>query len=228
MTKSVLNILFVFLLSCFAYAQNISIIKDSICTSNECLELQEMKMSPININVYKKIQKSYDIFDGILFDDPEKRLNAKKDTLKRLISTNSLRDSQFGFEKYKIFFDKNGLLNLSVNIQSYGSPWEDAKYYLFDNKNNIEVGEKLFLNKEQLLKLCLIKLKVEEGGSFFINNLTQYKIKTNNVGKVEGISFIFYDEKNRTNSGYLKYPIFFTWKEIENFIVPQYRRRLSQ
>ncbi len=75
-------------------------------------------------------------------------MNAKKDTLKNFISTNSLRDNQYGFEKYKIYLNKNELLNVSVHIQSYGSPWEDTVYYFFDEMNDREIGENLFINKK--------------------------------------------------------------------------------
>ncbi|MDC8101162.1 hypothetical protein [Chryseobacterium rhizosphaerae] len=228
MIKYPLNILFVFLFSIFSYAQNVSVLKDSICISKECFELQELKIETKNTVIYKKIQKSYDLFNGVFFDSPEKRLNAKKDTLKNLISTNSLRDYQFGFEKYKIFLNKNGLLNVSVHIQSYGSPWEYTIYYFFDEMNDTEVGEKLFMNKKMLLQICGKKLKTDNNAFVPIKNLNQYKIDTSIEGKIIGINLIFYDEKGRTNSGYPEHSVYFTWKEIEKFIVPQYRRRLTQ
>ncbi len=221
-----LNILCIFLFSFTSYAQEVSILKDSVCTSKECFELQELKIGTKNIGIYKKIQKSYDLFNGTFFDSAERRLNAKKDTLKNLISTNSLRDNQYGFENYKIYLNKNGLLNVSVYIQSYGSPWEDIVYYFFDEMNDTEVGENLFINKKMLLQVCRKKLKSDKSISFPINNLNQYKINTNTSGNITGINFIFYDEKNRTNSGYPEYSISFTWKEIKRFIASQYKERL--
>lgn len=209
-----------------SYAQNVSVLKDSVCVSKECFELQELKIETKNTGIYKRIQKSYDLFNGTFFDSPERRLNAKKDTLKNLISTNSLRDNQFGFEKYKIYLNKNGLLNISVHIQSYGSPWEDTVYYFFDELSDTEIGENLFVNKKILLQICRKKLKSDKSISFPMNNLNQYKISTNDAGNITGINFIFYDEKNRTNSGYPEYSVSFTWKEIEKFIAPQYRKRL--
>ncbi|GEJ46086.1 MULTISPECIES: hypothetical protein [unclassified Chryseobacterium] len=188
--------------------------------------MQELKIGTKNIGIYKKIQKSYDLFNGTFFDSAERRLNAKKDTLKNLISTNSLRDNQYGFENYKIYLNKNGLLNVSVYIQSYGSPWEDIVYYFFDEMNDTEVGENLFINKKMLLQVCRKKLKSDKSISFPINNLNQYKINTNTSGNITGINFIFYDEKNRTNSGYPEYSISFTWKEIKRFIASQYKERL--
>ncbi|ROI04144.1 hypothetical protein EGI16_10110 [Chryseobacterium sp. G0240] len=228
MIKYLLNIIFVFSLSLFSYAQNVSVLKDSICISNECFELQELKINTGNTDVYKKIQKSYDIFNGTFFDSSEKRLKAKKDTLKNLILNNSLRDSQFGFEKYEIFFNRNGFLNLAVHIQSYGSPWEGAVYYFFDSLKNTDVGDKLFTNKKVLLQICRKKLKTDKEISLPVKNVNQYKIVTDSAGKVTGISFIFYDEKNRTNSGYPEYWVYFARKEIEKFIVPQYKKRLMQ
>jgi hypothetical protein len=228
MIKYLFNILFIFLLSLSSYAQNVSILKDSVCISQECFELQELKIQTKNPGIYTKIQKNYDLFNGTFFDSPEKRLNAKKDTLKNLISTNSLRDYQFGFEKYKIFLNKNGLFNISLHIQSYGSPWEDTVYYFFDEMNDTEVREKLFINKKILLQICRKKIKENDHIFFLIKNLNQYKIDANTAGKITGINLIFHDEKNRTNSGYPEYSVYFTWKEIEKFVAPQYRKRLMQ
>ncbi len=223
MIKYLFNILFIFLLSLSSYAQNVSVLKDSVCISQKCFELQELKIETKNTGIYTKIQKSYDLFNGTFFDSPEKRLNAKKDTLKNLISTNSLRDYQFGFEKYKIFLNKGGLLNISVHIRSYGSPWEDTVYYFFDEMNDTEVGEKLFVNKKILLQICRKKIKENNHIFFLIKDLNQYKIDANAVGEMTGINFIFHDEKNKTNSGYPEYSAYFTWKEIEKFIAPHYR-----
>ncbi|MBE4949720.1 hypothetical protein [Chryseobacterium culicis] len=226
MIKYLFNISFIFLFSLSSYAQNVSVLKDSVCISKKCFELQELKIGTKSTAIYKRIQKSYDLFNGIFFDSPEKRLNAKKDTLKNLISTNSLRDNQYGFEKYKIFLNKNGLLNISVHIQSYGSPWEATVYYLFDEMNDTEVGDNLFINKKMLLQLCRKKLKTDKSISFPIKNLSQYKINTNSEGKITGIDFIFNDEKNRTNSGYPEYSVSFRWKDVEKFIALQYKKRL--
>ncbi|RXM40774.1 hypothetical protein BOQ62_04185 [Chryseobacterium sp. CH21] len=226
MIKYLFNILFIFLFSLSSYAQDVFVLKDSVCISKECFELQELKIETKNTGIYKKIQKSYDLFNGTFFDSPDKRLNAKKDTLKNLISTNSLRDNQYGFENYKIYLNKNGLLNVSLHIQSYGSPWEDTVYYFFDEMNDTEVGENLFVNKKMLLQVCRKKLKKDKTISFPIKNLSQYKINTNIAGNITGIDFIFYDEKNRNNSGYPEYSVSFTSKEIEKFIAPQYKKRL--
>ncbi|MBD3906713.1 hypothetical protein NAL32_19060 [Chryseobacterium sp. Ch-15] len=228
MMKSLTNLAIVFLFSSLSFAQNVSILKDSICVSHDCFELQELKINTKNTEAYKKIQKSFDVFNGFLFDIPEKRLQAKKDTLKSLISKNSLRESQYGFEKYEILFDKKGLLNLSMKIQSYGSPWENTKYYFFDINNNTQIGDNLFINKKKLLFLCKKKIKNEEGQSFNMKSLSQYKLNTNSKGKVIGISIIFYDEENGTNSGYPQYLALFKWKEIEKFISQKYRNSLLQ
>ncbi|WP_265429371.1 hypothetical protein [Chryseobacterium sp. YIM B08800] len=134
-----------------------------------------------------------------------------------------LRESQYGFEKYKILFDKKGLLNLSMKIQSYGSPWENTKYYLFDINDDTEIGENLFINKKMLLNLCNKKIKNQVGKCFNMKSLSQYKINTNNMGKGVDISFIFYDK-----SGYPQYLALFKWKEIENFISKKYKNLLLQ
>lgn len=228
MIKVFTTVFFVLAQTYLLYAQNASILKDSVCIPNKCFELQELKMNIKNVEIYKNIQKSYNIFNGFLFEIPEKRLQSKKDTLKILISDNSLLESQYGFEKYKIYFNQKRILNVSVSITSYGSTWEDEKYYFFDLKNNTDIGDKLFINKKKLLQLCGKKLKAEEEASFPVNNLSQYKINTDNKGKVIGISFVFEDEKNRTNSGYQKYTISIKWNEIQNFISPNYKKLLME
>lgn len=228
MIKNFINLFFIFSFTYLSNAQSVSILRDSVCVSHDCFELQELKMNSKNIEIYKKIQNSFDLFNGLLFDTSEKRLHAKKDTLKNLISKNSLRESQYGFEKYEILFDKKGLLNLSVKIQSYGSPWEHTKYYFFDVTNNTEIGDNLFIDKKTLLFLCNKKMKNQEEKYFELKSLSQYKINTNSKGKVIGISIIFYDEENGTNSGYPQYFASFEWGEIERFVSKKYRKLLSQ
>ncbi|HEX7869437.1 MAG TPA: hypothetical protein VF455_04920, partial [Chryseobacterium sp.] len=127
-------------LSLFSYGQKVSILKDSICYNNICYNLEELNLPTKNKKNYKKIQQTYDIFNSVIFESPDKRINAKKDTLKKILSENILKESQYGFEKYKIIFNKNDILNLSVKIQSYGSPWEDIKYYCFDTDVDEEIG----------------------------------------------------------------------------------------
>ena len=83
MIKNLFNIVLILLFSLSSYAQNVSVLKDSVCVSKECFELQELKIGTKNIGIYKRIQKSYDLFNGTFFDSPEIRLNAKKRYFKK-------------------------------------------------------------------------------------------------------------------------------------------------
>ncbi|MCJ8154851.1 hypothetical protein MKJ01_13850 [Chryseobacterium sp. SSA4.19] len=220
------GILFFLFSTYMVYAQNVSVLKDSVCISKECFELQELKINSPNTRIYKKIQKDYDIFNGFLFDIPEKRLQAKKDTLRKLISENSLKESQFGFEKYRILFDRNGLLNLSVRIKSYGSPWEDIRYSLFDINDHTDIGDKLFINKNLLLKLCNKKLYDQDLVNFKVDSLSEYILNTDNKKNFTGITFIMYNTEERESGGYKMYSVPFTRREIEKFITPKYKETL--
>lgn len=222
---TILCLLFI-CLSVFAFGQKqLIILKDSICYNHNYYQLQELKLPAKDIKIYKKIQNSYDIFGGLFFENPEKRLNAKKTTLKKLLSEDILKDTQYGFEKYNIFFNRNKILNISIEIQSYGSPWEDTQYFCFDIDNDVEIGNALYINQSKLLQLCNKKLK-EESKSFVMKDLSKYRIDTNGEGKIMGISFIFFDFSNRTNSGYPQYQISFSWNEIEKYISPKYKKLL--
>jgi len=226
MVKILINLVIIFLFSGSTFAQKVFVLKSSVCIYDEYYELQEIKMQAKNVDLYKQLQKSFDIFNGALFISAEKRLQAKKDTLNSLILKNSLRESQFGFEHYKILYNRKELLNLSVSVQSYGSPWEVNNYYLFDMAKNMEIGDGLFTGKKVLLKLLSQKLIDQEGKSFLISNLSQYIINIDDNGKVTGLTFIVQEERNRTNSGYPEYTVEFKWKEIEKFFIPQYKKSL--
>lgn len=226
MIKFFSSILFFLLSTYIVYAQSVSVLKDSVCISNECFELQELKINSQNTQIYKKIQNGYDIFNGVLFEIPEKRLHAKKDTLRKLISENSLKESQFGFEKYRILFDRKGLLNLSVSIQSYGSPWEDIRYSLFDINDDTDIGDKLFINKNLLLKLCNKKMYDQEPVNFKANSLSEYILDTDNKKNFTGITFVLYNTEERESGGYKVYSVPFTRREIEEFITPEYKKIL--
>ena len=227
MIKTLIKLVIICLCSGGAFAQKVYVLKDSVCIAPECFVLEEVKMPAKNADLYKKLQKTFDIFNGALFTSAEKRLQAKKDALNSHISTNSLRESQFAFEHYELLYNKKGLLNLSVGIQSYGSPWEVTKYYFFDMDRNIAIDEGLFTGKQVLLKLLSQKLKAQEDKYFRVTNLSQYIINHDDKGKVTGFTFIFHDEKNRTNSGYPEYTVLFKWKEIARFIVPEYKKSLT-
>ena len=60
-------------------------------------------------------------------------------------------------------------------------------YYFFDEMNDTEIGDNLFINKKTLLQVCRKKLKTDKSISFPIKNLSQYKINTNTAGNITGI-----------------------------------------
>ncbi len=208
--------------------QNVSVLKDSVCVSNTCFELQELKIGDHKgTAIYQQIQKKDDLFNGVFFDDAAKRLKAKKDTLNNLISKDLLQESQYGFEKYKILYQKNGLLNVSVNIQAYGSSFEQTQYYFFDLNKDAEIGKELFINQRLLLSFCDKKIKAQQGVVFHSENLSEYILIADRKGKISGIRIIFHESDKEGKSNYEEYSASFTWKEIEKFIAPAYRNMLS-
>ncbi|WP_262152355.1 hypothetical protein [Chryseobacterium foetidum] len=142
------------------------------------------------------MQNTFPVLDGLLFEDPEKRLNAKKDTLRKLIANEALKESQFGFERYTIICSKNNLTNISIGIQSYGSSWEDEKYYLFDTENSVNIGSRLFINSKKLLNFCYKKLKVQDDVICSSTDLSQYFFEIDTSGNVSGITFVFNVDQN--------------------------------
>ena len=115
--------------------QNLKILNDSVFAESNFLLIEELK---ININdeivknkIYHNTQNTYYLFDKPFVEKPEKRIKIKKYTLTKRILENRLRESNSGFEYYKIYYDKNKIINLSIAIQSYGSPWEAKQYYFF-------------------------------------------------------------------------------------------------
>lgn len=174
------------------------------------------------------MQNTFPVLDGLLFEDPEKRLNAKKDTLRKLIANEALKESQFGFERYTIICSKNNLTNISIGIQSYGSSWEDEKYYLFDTENSVNIGSRLFINSKKLLDFCYKKLKVQDDVICSSTDLSQYFFEIDTSGNVSGITFVFNVDQNFLSSGNRKCKISFSWKEIKKFIAPKYKIRFAQ
>ena len=217
--------LLIFFVNIF-YGQEVKILKESIKIENNDLELQELQLCKQDDFIYKKIQTTYNLFNGEYFTIPKQRLKAKKDLIEKSIKNNDLKESQIGFEKYDIYFNKNKILNISIGLQVYGSPWEDTKYYCFDLEKDSELGENLFINRKKLLQLCSIRLKKEENIVIKSKNLSNYKLELSDNKNLNGISLIFFDSNNRTNSGYPQYTVFFNWKEIEKYISPKYKSKL--
>lgn len=161
------------------------------------------------------------------FENPNERLKAKKNNLISLITKDILQESQYGFESYHLLYNNNGILNLSVKLQYYGSPWEDTKYLCFDTNADKEIGKALFVNQSKLLQIINKKLRSEESKSFIFKDLSTYKINANNKGKITSISFVFFDLNDRMNSGYPQYLVSFDWDEIQKYISPKYKNILS-
>ena len=193
------------------------------------LVIEELK---ININdeivktkIYSVTQSTYDIFDKPFIGKPEKRIKIKKDTLTKRILENRLKESNSGFEHYEIYYDKNKIINLSIRIQSYGSPWEAKQYYCFDLSNGKRIGLNLFANQQTLLKKIKSKLKEQNIKlTLKTNDLLNFKIITNRG--ITGIDFSIFDTENYRNSGYEEYIVHFDWKDIKNHIQPIYCKRL--
>lgn len=222
--------LFLLLLSGSLKSQTVQILKDSVLFESNYYVLEEVKFKAGNqhtVAIYGEIQNAFDIFNKPSFEAPEKRIQAKKDTLLELISNNELRQANYGFEQYNIFYDKNQLLNLSVHLQSYGSPFEATRYYCFDLNTGKNIGSQLFINPTALLKCIKSRLKKQNGKlQPNLKALEDFKITTDSKNKITGISFMVADSENYRNSGYEQFEVVFTWKEIQKYIAPSFKKRM--
>ncbi|MDN3606398.1 hypothetical protein [Kaistella yonginensis] len=202
----------------FVYSQKIEIIKDTVCLSGQCFEFQELKINkPL---IYKEIQSAYHLFDNKTFTKYEDRLSYKKRLFKEYKSEKTLQESQYGFENYEIYFNKNNLLNMSISLQVYGSPYEDTKYFTFDLKEDKNISNLLFKNKKNLIKACLKKLEkiYQIKISLNFDNLSNYKINENESGDIYNLIFVFTNPKNRGES----YEVNFSYDEIKPYIKQKY------
>ena len=228
--KNKIILLFLIFFSISLNSQNLKILKDSVFADSNFLVIEELK---ININdeivknkIYAVTQNTYDLFDKPFVGKPEKRIKIKKDSLSKKILENRLKESNSGFEHYEIYYDKNKIINLSIAIQSYGSPWEAKQYYCFDLNNGKRIGLNLFVNQQTLLKKIRNKLKEEEVNlSIKVNHLSNFKIITNK--NISGVDFSIFDTENYRNSGYEEYIIHFDWKDIKSHILPSFSKRLE-
>lgn len=207
----------------FIYSQKVEIIKDTVCLSGECFELQELKITkPI---IYSKIQTTFDLFDNNeIFADYKERLNYKKKVFKDCKSLDELRG--YGFEHYEIYFNSNNLLYISITVTSYRYPNENSCYLLFDLKKDEEVGIKLLKNKKKLIKVCLKKIK-EKGYSEFLvdyNTLSQYRIDIDENGEISDIIFFSDNLENHNDPNYID--LYFS--EVKPFIKSKYLKYLHQ
>lgn len=183
----------------------------------------------VNNKIYAVTQNTFEIFDTPFVGMPEERIKMKKDMLSDRILKNTLRESNSGFEHYEIYYDKNNVANISIAIQSYGSPWEAIQYYCFDLNNGKRVGAEVFINKQILLKRIRKKLKDQDiNWSVKSSDLLNFKIITDKRKNISGFDFSVFDTKNYRNSGYEEFTVHFTWKEIERYVEPIFKRRLQR
>jgi hypothetical protein len=228
--KVLSQFLFILLYSTFINGQNLKILKDSVFIDNSYFKLQELKIisnnKDANNRIYKIIQNTYPIFDKPFFGSPELRIKVKKDTISKYVLENSLRESNVGFEDYKIYYDKNNIINISIEIQSYGSPWEGIQYYCFDLNNGKRIGLDLFINQQVLLKKIKNKLN-EKSKNLLVKkyDLLSFKIITDKNKHFSGLDFSIFDTENYRNSGYQEFIVHFDWGEIKEYISPTYKNR---
>lgn len=213
---------FILFTSVTACSQAIVIIKDSVAYKSEIFIVEEVKFPLKNrqsIAIQNQIQNTNQIFNKPNYESSEKRLRAKKDTLQYLIKNEELAHYNYGFEHYTILYQNNKFLNLSIQLQSYGSAFESINYLAFDRTNGEKIDEKYFIDTEKIKKL--IKEKLKSQGQFIRlsdESLSNFAINTDSEDKISGITFIIYDEENYRNSGYEQFEVHFRWEEIEPYM----------
>lgn len=232
MKKNNIALIFVFF-SILVNSQNLKILKDSVFVDSGFLVIEELKINSniekANNKIYSITQSTYEIFEKPFVGKPEQRIKMKKDTISNRILKKTLREANSGFEHYEIYYDQNNIINISIAIQSYGSPWEAIHYYCFDLNNGQRVGINLFVAQQSLLKKIEKKLKDEEIElAIKPNNLLNFKIITDKNKNISGIDFSIFDTQNYRNSGYEEFTVHFEWKEIEKYISPIFKKRLSK
>ncbi|MBZ4041172.1 hypothetical protein [Flavobacterium hibisci] len=211
-------------------SQSLKTLKDSVFIDNTYFTLQELKIISKNKEttnkIYKIIQNTYPIFDKPSVLIPEQRIKEKKDMISKYILENILRESNVGFEDYKIYYDKNNIINISIGIQSYGSPWEGIKYYCFDLNTGKRIGLDLFLKQDKLVKEIRNKLK-NQGAKIYVkrNDLLNFKILIDKSKHVKGIDFSIFDTENHRNGGYEEFIVHFNGNEIKEYFSPLYKNR---
>lgn len=210
--------------------QQLIILKDSVQIGEQYYVLEEPKLanhySSISMEIYQKIRNK-SIMGSYFSATPEQRLKAKKESLIALMVDSRLREAAYGFEHYELFYNQAGLLNLSVNIQSYGSPFESRQAYSFDLATGKVLGKALFIHHKGLLKMVSDKLKEQKKGfKLNLDALDQYEI-VNHKGMVEGIKFLITDTQNYRNSGYEVFEVDLTSKEIASYVSPVFKQRLK-
>lgn len=213
-----------------AKAQQLMILKDSVQIGEQYYVLEEPQLanqySNVSMDIYKKVRNK-SIVGNYFSATPAQRLKAKKETLKALVANGTLREAGYGFEHYELFYDQAGLLNLSVSIQSFGSPFESRQAYCFDLSTGKILGKGLFVNHKGLLKMVDDQLKLQKKGlKINLEALDQYEI-VNRKGAIEGIKFLITDTVNYRNSGYEIFEVDLSRKQIAPYLAPEFKKRLK-
>jgi len=223
-------ILFVFLYSTVACAQKVTIIKDSIAYKANQYVLEEIKVNLKGaqaIAIQNQIHDVNGIFNKPKFKKPQDRLSAKRDTLASLIARDELDQANYGFEEYTIFFQNDKMANLSVHLQSFGSPFEAYSFLSFDFSNGRKIDHSYFQNTVKLKAKIQSKLK-SEGKEMKVSDadLASFIIRADSNRKITGMAFVIFDTENYRNSGYERFEVDFTKAEVESFLSPQFKNLL--
>ena len=205
-----------------AKSQNAILLIDSAELDKQTVYLEELKLISPNLvankAIYKKIQSTYKVLN-INNGTPEQRIKAKKTALLKCKAENNCAENQYGFEKYKIYYDKKYFINLSIGIQVYGSAYEGIKYYCFDLRSGENIGLKFFNNPQKLLKICKNKLDTDNNQEVTIQltDLAGFQILTDKKGNISGVDFFAFD-KNDSHDNLPKNILHFNWNEIKPYI----------
>lgn len=229
------NIFVVYILcsSLSLYSQSVEILKDSIYIDGEYYELQELAITqPVCYSAIQEYLYKYKVVDRI-FTNYKERLNYKK----KLIldcgnSLECLRDKGCPLEYYFIIYEKNGILNLDMaaDYLYVGSTTVNLFNFTFDLKEDKNLGEDVFINKDKLLRIYQKKLKVvfREMEEEFDDNdveridLSQYDIVTDTAGNILRFVFIYHFFKS------IYWDVSFSFEEIKPFLNPEFLRRLNE
>lgn len=215
-----------FLSSTVACGQKVVILKDSVKYNSDEYVLEEIKIDSRVKHatlIQNQIQDANDIFNKPNFKTSEERLKAKKDTLIELIKSDELRQANYGFEQYTIFFQNDKILSLSIHLQSFGSPFEVHKYFAFDLTNGKKIDNSYFNSKDEVVRKIQSKLN-EQTKTIKVTNkdLSSFILKIDAKNKITAITFIVYDTENYRNGGYERFEIDFSFQEIEKFLDPKF------
>ncbi len=207
------------------------ILKDSLLIEDTYYVLEEVQLKEeedtASIDIYRKIRNTYGILNNLIPASPKERLQAKKDTLAALVADNALKEAGYGFEHYELLYDRKGIWNLSVAIQSYGSPFEAKRYFCFDLVSGKEIGKSLFMHQSRLTKEVAARLAPQEKNiTITTEDLSEFEIIGGHNGTLKGVQFSVTDRQHYRNSGYEMVEVYFSRAEIMPYLAPEYQKRL--